>query len=223
MVYFVLSPNLFARQKIRPGLYKTSYFFNLHVDKLVHQLPIAKSHRSVIIYLFFIMYWSRIFQSINTCFPFSIWSIIASFCSYLAIPLYKLIYFCSLVTYVHRRHRKNLMLFSIYLFNLQILVGVTFSWSSRKLPLLMLQVTVSLCANSSSTVVMGISIFGKVKKATKLPQYVVATTKTTSHQEPTISRALSAYGRCIPPEKLSYLRLCWFCFIFSSSSDCYCQ
>lgn len=44
-----------------------------------------------------------------------------------------------------------------------------------------------------------ISIFGNVKNATKLPQYVVTTTKTTIHQVPTIIRPLSDCGKYIPP------------------------
>lgn len=49
------------------------------------------------------------------------------------------------------------------------------------------------------TVVIGVSICGNVRNATKLPQYVVATTITTNHHVPTTIRPLSALGRYKPP------------------------
>lgn len=72
--------------------------------------------------------------------------------------------------------------------------------SSKNDPLLIPHVIPFLLLISSFNVVTGISIFGKVKKATKFPQYVVTKTNTTSHHVPIMILPLSASGRYIPPE-----------------------
>lgn len=70
---------------------------------------------------------------------------------------------------------------------------------SRKLPFGKPQLILSLCAIKSSTLKIEVSIRGKVRKATRLPEYVATRTITTSHHIPISMRALSLCGRYIPP------------------------